>query len=267
MSLIWEQQLKSTAPVLGICNQTKIKTVMMPRNVWGMELLINVKLEKKPQQLLLSVVNTLLWVLAHMHPWGIHGDLMEVLMAFQRVQSLWEVLTSEEGVQRALGHLRFLLSSWTLQRISLLPMQDGEKLKDVNMSLLWGSRCSMRRRFCVPEEQSRLELCQQCLFQSEESNPSWKVWCMPHVAVKWPWEWSGCWKLPKGQHTAVGAGLAVAHCGWWWRGTPAVLVGSERGALVLLLTLEGNTSFDFHDFLLYGETVLSIVVTGEEVFL
>lgn len=46
-----------------------------------------------------------------------------------------------------------------------------------------------------------------------------------------------------------------------------MLVGSERGALVLLLTLEGNTSFDFHDLLLYGETVLSIVVTGEEVFL
>lgn len=181
------------------------KAVMVLRGVWGTELLINAEWTEKAQHLSLSVMNTLLQVLAQTCPWAMPvGSPRGAWGSCWRWSWLSGVCSHCERLLLRGREFKELIAMslfwpspvpWPYRGSLCCPFRVGRSWKEASVSLLWDSGCSMWRWWLVLEQWSRSELCKQHLLESEDS--SWGrailggkrgVCIYPHMAVKWPWE-------------------------------------------------------------------------------
>lgn len=170
------------------------KAVVVVRGVWGMELLIKSEWAEKAQHLLLSVMNTLLWVLAQMRPWA---------MPTGSPQGPWGSGWKRPWLSSVSGHCKRLLLwrrefkeliamslswlsavPWTYRGYLCFPFGVGRSWKEATVSLLWGGRCSVWRWWllCQSNEAALSSANSICLkvrkLWMRKSNPGGKAWCM-----------------------------------------------------------------------------------------
>lgn len=201
----------------------------MPRGVWGMELLVNVKWAKKPQQLLLSVVNTALGFGSYVplrHSWGPWGSWWR-WSRLSNVSSHCERLLLQKREFKELIAISISCPSQFLDFTEDISAGNaahsgwGEAEENEHATSPRWQMLHEKVMVCVPEQQSRLELCKQHLFKSEEGN--WWGRALPAgkcgVCLMWQWSDPGnkgaAGSCPKATPQQLVAGLAVAHCGWW----------------------------------------------------
>lgn len=142
-------------------------------------------------------------------------------MGLQCVQSLREALALGEGVQRAHCHVPFLAlpGPLTLQRISLLPIQGGEKLEGGRhvTSLRW-RMLHVKMTACAGAMKQVWALQTASAWkrgkQLRKSNPGWKAWCV-HLPLHGSEVTLGIkWLLEAVQRLLHGKGLTLSACSY-----------------------------------------------------